>query len=152
MDDALATIVAVLLKTVLGLPQFAALASPGTQRVEIPIVRLVPQADIAMTVCGAPCGARAYYLSEKGVLLDDQLDLANDAFARSVLFHELVHYAQDKINAYGDAPECDRKRLRERDAYALQNQFLMHYQSPVHVGNATQFSCSTAPLAAEFEP
>jgi hypothetical protein len=148
MDDSLHLLVAALLKLVLREPQFAAALKPE-QKVSAPALHRAPQREIAQAVCGAPCGARAYYAPERGVFIDDSLDVENDMFARSVLFHELVHHAQHALNRYGQYDPCERNYRREREAFVLQNMFLIENQSPARVGNAAKVLCDGAPLASD---
>jgi hypothetical protein len=61
----------------------------------LPQVHAVPRAEMERDVCGGrACGVKAYYHPERGVFVDDSLDLQGNAFERSILLHELVHHLQ----------------------------------------------------------
>ena len=99
-----------------------------------PEIHRLPQAVIAEKVCHKPCGVRAYYRPDWGILLDDSLDLESNAFDRSILLHELVHHVQAVRGRFETMPStCDRWNAAEREAYALQNQFLAKVHSAKHV-------------------
>jgi hypothetical protein len=138
MDDALASLVATLLRLALSQAQF--LPEPGQPEIAPPMVRMVPQPEIAQAVCGRPCGVRAYYLPDKGIFLDADLHLEEDVVARSILFHEIVHHVQHHRNRYSDQPECDRVKNREREAYILQNQYLLSNKAFVQMASS-RFDC-----------
>ena len=99
-----------------------------------PEIQRLPQAVIAEKVCGKPCGVRAYYRPDWGVLLDETLNVESDSFDRSILLHELVHHVQAERGRYDSMPSaCDRWNAAEREAYGLQNQFLAQVHSAKHV-------------------
>lgn len=59
--------------------------------------------------------------------MSDRLDPVRDLRARSVLLHELVHYAQDLHGKFATLEPCERFRQRESEAYAVQNRFLRRH-------------------------
>lgn len=128
MDQAsLSSLVADLLTTIHLLSGHPAV---GTQ----PEIHLLPQAVIAEKVCHKPCGVRAYYSPQSGVLLDETLNIESDTFARSILLHELVHHVQSVKGRFDNiANACTRWNMAEREAYALQNQYLAAENSGTHV-------------------
>jgi len=89
-----------------------------------PTVEALPQAEIAEIVCGRPCLVRAVYLKDRGVLIDETLDVQRDTFGQSVLAHELVHYLQDKNGAFSDMPPCKRQSELEHEAYWVQDEYM----------------------------
>ena len=90
---------------------------------EAPAVRFVSQDVIAERVCGRPCPVFAMFEPDEGILLDKRLDPVNDIIARSILLHELVHYAQWHT-AGGMASGCAEWLKRERQAYQVQFSWL----------------------------
>ena len=138
MEEAMQVLVATLLQLVLSQPQFV--PAKGEAEIAPPAVHSVPQAEIAQAVCGRPCMVRAYYLPEKGIFLDAALSPAEDVVARSILFHEIVHHVQHLRNRYSDQPECDRLKNREREAYVLQNQYLLSNREFVKMAGS-RFDC-----------
>jgi hypothetical protein len=149
MDEALMTLVAALLQFVISQPQFAPSAAQVRLEIAPPQVRFVPQQEIARVACGQPCFARAYYEPGKGVVLDEQLRPHEDLVARSILLHEIVHHVQHHHNSYGELAECERFRRREREAYALQNEFLLSNQSVVFMGKG-RIGCPVPPSTDEL--
>ena len=109
----------------------------------LPEIHQVSLAEIQQRFCQGTCAAQAFYKPEEGVYIDEAFDLANDAFARSVLLHELVHHVQRVSGTFGKIPsQCDRWFAAERDAYAIQNRYLEHVQDPHRVNvNAWRARC-----------
>ena len=69
------------------------------------------------------CGTVAWYDDEKVIYLDDRIKNNTDAFSRSVVVHELVHYLQDLSGEY-KTMDCNLHAKREREAYSVQRQYL----------------------------
>ena len=69
------------------------------------------------------CDAVAWYDNNGNIFLDDRLKNNTDAYTRSVVVHELVHYLQDLSGNY-DNMNCDLHAKREREAYSVQRQYL----------------------------
>jgi hypothetical protein len=102
--------------------------------VALPEIIRVPHERIEEMVCNAKCAALAMYRPGEGIYLDDSLKPETDLFARSVLLHELVHYAQDMSGEHADMRPCMRWYQREQEAYAIQKVFLGMSGSPTRVG------------------
>lgn len=69
------------------------------------------------------CDAVAWYDNNGSIYLDERLKGNTDAYTRSVVVHELVHYLQDISGKYPDM-DCDLYAEREREAYSVQKQYL----------------------------
>jgi hypothetical protein len=69
------------------------------------------------------CDVVAWYNNNGTIFLDDRLNGKTDAFTRSVVVHELVHYLQDISGEYGEM-DCNLYAKREREAYSIQKQYL----------------------------
>ena len=91
---------------------------------EPPHIYRVPRAEMENYVCGSNCNIQAYYKPGDGIFLVDTLQPEIDLMHRSILLHEMVHYFQDVVGAYGDRLTCDRWFQREIDAYNIQNRYL----------------------------
>jgi hypothetical protein len=102
--------------------------------VALPEILRVPHDRIEAIVCNARCAALAAYRPGEGIYLDDTLKPETDLFARSILLHELVHYAQDMNGEHGDMRPCMRWYQREQEAYAIQKIFLFMTGSATRVG------------------
>ena len=122
-----------------------------------PAVSFQPTAALEQRVCGRPCPVYAVFDSEDGILLDRRLDLSSDGYARSVLLHELVHFAQWKKagHAAGDCPEWMK---RESEAYRIQFLWLANQppdwrNSPLPRPNRARLHCGhDTTLAAAGNP
>lgn len=91
-----------------------------------PEVHRVAQAEIEERFCHAPCAIRAIYDPALGVYIDEKLDVVNNTFDRSILLHELVHHVQAVSGRFEmGSSDCMRRNAAEREAYALQNRYLM---------------------------
>jgi hypothetical protein len=107
-----------------------------------PEVFQVSHQRIEELVCHAKCGALAAYRPGEGIYIDERLKPETDLFARSILLHELVHYAQEMSDEHGDMRPCERWYRREQEAYAIQKKFLFISGSPTRVGySAAKSTC-----------
>jgi hypothetical protein len=121
--------------------------------VALPEVIRVPHERIEELVCNAKCAALAVYRPGEGIYLDDKLKPETDLFARSILLHELVHYAQDMSDEHGDMRPCMRWYQREQEAYAIQKIFLFTTGSATRVGySAHKSTCDDEPQSAGAVP
>jgi len=120
MDPTLSSLIAELFTTIHLLSGYAPPTVP-------PEVHRVPQAEIRQQFCHGPCQIKAVYDPTLGVFIDETLDVHNNLFARSILLHELVHHAQSVSGRFdlGDSSECVRRNTAEREAYFIQNRYLM---------------------------
>lgn len=100
----------------------------------LPEVHVMPQAVIAELVCEGPCRIQAFYHPDFGVFIDEKLELKDDAFAQSIVLHELVHHAQEISGRFEQLPsECHRRTAAESEAYEIQNRFLAQRDSPQRI-------------------
>jgi hypothetical protein len=92
----------------------------------LPEVHAMPRVEMQREVCGGrACGVKAYYHQDRGVFIDEALDLQGDAFDRSVLVHELVHHLQKTTGKFDAVPGmCNRRNAQELEAYEIQNRYL----------------------------
>jgi hypothetical protein len=92
----------------------------------LPEVHFLPQIEIQRRLCsGQPCRIKAFYHPDAGVLVDESLDLRNDAFDRSILLHELVHHLQKTTGKFDIVRSfCSRRISEELEAYEIQNRYL----------------------------
>lgn len=100
----------------------------------LPEVHRVPQAVIQEEFCHRPCSVRAAYDATRGVFIDENLDVANNTFDRSIFLHELVHHAQAVSGRFDLVSSvCVRHNAAEREAYLIQNRYLMEMNSASRV-------------------
>jgi len=91
----------------------------------------VPRDVLQARICPAGCGVKAFYLTDEGVFIDAALDTQNDIVARSVLLHELVHYAQAVAHRFEALSRCAAWHAREDEAYQIQNEYLRQQGSAI---------------------
>lgn len=121
----------------------------------VPSVRLAPLSEMQALVCRGPCQVRGFYTQEQGVVLNQALDLAHDATARSVLLHELVHYVQQLSGKFDKlSGRCDRWFAREWEAYEIQNAYLRQQGNPLRFDTeSVRHMCrDERPASAAFGP
>jgi hypothetical protein len=87
-----------------------------------PRVYRVSRATMSEMVCHADCDIRAAQFADAVFLVDD-ID-PDDAFDKSIVVHEFVHYVQWVYR--GRAVGCDEKRRREVQAFMIQSNALEH--------------------------
>ena len=77
-----------------------------------------------------------WYAGGRAVYLDERMNPQEDLLAASVVVHEMVHYLQGVARnhglpaqgaAYGERPVCTDLIDLEREAYAVQREFLTRY-------------------------
>src|SRR5262245_7321712 len=97
----------------------------------LPEVHLVSQAQMPQEIrAGSACKVKAYYHPDRGVFIDEALDLTADAFDRSILLHELVHHLQKTTGKFeGVTSVCSRRTAQELEAYEIQNRYLSAQQA-----------------------
>ena len=99
-----------------------------------PEVHRVPQAVIQEQFCRRSCRVRAAYDATLGVFIDENLDVANNTFDRSILLHELVHHAQAVSGRFDmGSSACMRRNSAEQEAYFIQNRYLMEMNTGTRV-------------------
>lgn len=94
---------------------------------ELPVVYLAPREYIEKLYCGpktAYCGVAAVTDEQTGeITLSSGLSPGN-LLGISVIFHELVHWAQIKNHLFDDEADCAHWAKREMHAYTAQSRFL----------------------------
>jgi len=91
-----------------------------------PTVARVSHAEIERLACdGQPCNVLGWHPPGDVVYLDSRLDLAGDIYADSILVHEMVHFLQEQSGAFEAG--CHAAIGAERQAYAVQREFLVRY-------------------------
>jgi hypothetical protein len=93
-----------------------------------PDINYVPAAQLNHMICpSAPkgCGILGVYHNGK-IYLDEEQDLSESIYARSILVHEITHWLQDLNNDYNSFGRlaCEQANQREVEAYGVQNAYL----------------------------
>jgi hypothetical protein len=104
-------------------------------RVEHPVITRISLAELHRKLCRGPCTIRAAYVPGEGLFVDDTMRPDVNPYHQSILFHELVHHVQEITETSATRDTCNIWRMREAEAYALQNRFLAALGVPQQVYN-----------------
>lgn len=111
---------------------------------QLPAVSFVPHAFFVERVCGGrECNAVGWYNDERVLYLDEKYRDADDSFATSLVVHELTHYLQHLSGRY-DSHSCTDSLFREREAYAVQNEYLVTAQGSADIIYPSPKACRYA--------
>lgn len=93
---------------------------------------------------GRACKVLGWFPPGPRIYIDERLGPADDLVAASILVHEMVHYLQYRSGAF-DGFDCAKSIELEREAYAIQREFLLRYgvYRPVGV-NSHRVGCTLA--------
>ena len=100
-----------------------------------PEMRRVPHAWLEKQACGGrSCRVLGWYPGAGDVIyLDERLDLEGNLFHTSIALHEIVHWVQGHQGAL--LQDCEASILAEREAYAIQRQYLHAYGTHYPTGS-----------------
>jgi hypothetical protein len=100
---------------------------------------------------GRECKVLGWFPPGQRIYVDERLGPADDLVAASILVHEMVHYLQYRSGSF-DGLDCAKSIELEREAYAIQREFLLRYgvYRPVGV-NSHRVGCTLA-HEAELDP
>jgi hypothetical protein len=109
---------------------------------EYPELIYLSTQELNRLACKDTCSVLGHYAGGRQIYLDDRLKPLKNLFDRSVLLHEVVHYLQglegshyvDPADTGDDAQKCRLWYQREREAYAIQEAYLIMVSSPVRAG------------------
>lgn len=90
-----------------------------------PGLAMVSHAGLERMACAGPCPVLGFYRDDGIVYLDDDLPLATNVCAQSILVHELVHYVQHLQDRFAEFDPAMRWQLRELEAHRIQSLFLV---------------------------
>lgn len=117
---------------------------PAIHVSELPPVIMMPREELNRTVCvNEPIrctGLMAAFDTERyRILVDSRLDL-NEASDNSFLVHEIVHVLQLKQAGSRRFTSCRAVISSEREAYDVQNRYLMQNSIPAQHGSGLRFA------------
>jgi hypothetical protein len=114
-----------------------------------PAIRFEPHSFFVERVCGGKeCTAVGWYDDRNVVYIDSRyLAVADDEFATSLIVHELTHYLQHQSGHF-DSLSCTDSIAREREAYRVQNDYLLVAKGSIDLIRPAPTSCSYAVVAA----
>jgi hypothetical protein len=96
----------------------------------LPPVFQMHQSLLEAKICEEPCSVTAAYIPREGIYLAESLDPVHEPRDRAALLHELVHYLQQGHPKFAQMAPCERERMKEQEAYAIQNAYLAMIGSP----------------------
>ncbi len=106
--------------------------SDYSEPVQPPQLQYRPHAFFVQEVCGGrECKAVGWYNDQDVVYIDERLRYSETSFARSLLVHELIHYLQHHSGGF-DSRSCEDSIAREREAYSVQNSYLLSAQASIN--------------------
>lgn len=113
-----------------------------------PEVVAEPHSFFVENACGGKeCRVYGWYAGGRKVYIEEHLKPDEDLVAASVVVHEMVHYLQGTSRnggfpargaAYNEKPGCEAAIDMEREAYAVQREYLRRYGSIEQVGISMQ--------------
>ncbi len=116
---------------------WAVTMSPYSTDVQ-PEVAFVPTWYLESVACGGePCGVVGLYTD------DDVVYVANDLpkyLMEEVLFHEIIHYLQDKSGSFTSG-ECDDNYAREVEAYSLSQRWVVDVMGRLPMPHSLMVFC-----------
>jgi hypothetical protein len=109
-----------------------------------PGIAFVTHSFLVERVCaGRECNAVGWYNDERVLYIDERYRDAEDSFALSLVVHELTHYLQHLSGRY-DSHSCVDSLTREREAYTVQNNFLITAQVSANIVYPGPTACKYA--------
>lgn len=107
---------------------WAGVLSGYTPPAHLPELVMVPHAWLVQQACGGnECQVLGWHPPGDTVYLDERLDPESDLLAASILVHELTHWLQQQPGRYATGYTCDEAIAMEREAYGVQQRFLVAY-------------------------
>ena len=112
-----------------------------------PRVQFKPHSFFTANACsGRECKAVGWYNDKGIVYIDERLRNAESMFARSLFVHEFVHYLQD-LSGNFDSNSCPDIVMREREAYAVQRDYVVTAHGQPSSFSMLQFNCNQSAVA-----
>ena len=140
------TTIAVLLSWAIQLSGYPA---PGVS----PIIQYEPHRFFVAHACGGKeCKVVGWYNDSNVIYIDERHRDDESTFAASLVVHELVHFLQNGSGKF-DSLSCEDSLVREREAYRVQNAYIIDANASFAFVKPGNFSCSyEKPASAAREP
>jgi hypothetical protein len=111
---------------------------------EMPQVEFEPHGFFVDKVCaGKECNAVGWYNDESIIYIDEKYRDSDASFATSLVVHELTHYLQHLSGRF-DSFSCRDSLAREREAYGVQNNYLVTAQGSFDIIHPAPTACQYA--------
>ena len=113
-----------------------------------PEVEYRPHSFFVQRVCGGKqCNAVGWYNDQDIVYIDEKYAEGEDGFATSLIVHELTHYLQHHSGRF-DSLSCTDSLAREREAYRVQNDYLLQAKASIDLVRPAPTACNYSAVAA----
>ncbi len=120
-----------------------------------PVIEYKPHSYFVREMCHfidnleKPCKVRAMYNDDiDGVIfLDERFEGRQDALVKGIIVHEMVHYLQDLTGDWKNWRKwqkdirCQEKLYRQREAYMIQDKYMLEVHSARRIGSRYYPSC-----------
>jgi len=109
----------------------------------------VSHAVLVQRACdGRECKVMGWFPPGERIYIDERLRPNESLLAASIVIHEMVHHLQYRAGRF-DALSCSKSIGLEREAYAVQREFLLRYGVYQPVGASEhRVGCVTSSAAA----
>ena len=98
-------------------------------------------------VCGGKeCSVVGWYNDANVVYIDERYSDVESQFATSLVVHEFTHYLQHKSHAF-DSLSCEDSIAREREAYYIQNLYIIEALATVVLIRPSPTTCDKGLVA-----
>jgi len=109
---------------------------------EVPEVRFEQHSFFVENVCGGiECNVSGWYNDADVVYIDERYRNVEGSFAPSLIVHEFTHYLQHKSGAFNSL-SCEDSIAREREAYYIQNRYIIEALASIHTISPGPTSCN----------
>ena len=111
---------------------------------ESPELKFEEHAFFVENVCGgSECNVVGWYNDADIVYIDEQYRNFEGDFSTSLVVHEFTHYLQHKSGAF-DSLSCEDSVAREREAYYVQNRYIIEALASINIIVPGQTACNYA--------
>ena len=108
---------------------------------EPPEVRFEEHAFFVEHACGGrECNVAGWYDDSGVVYIDKQYRALESEFATSLVVHEFTHYLQHQSGDF-ESHSCSDSVTREREAYRVQNSYLIEALATINLVHPRPMSC-----------
>ena len=109
-----------------------------------PEVRFEQHAFFVENVCGGKeCNVVGWYNDADVVYIDERYDRVTSGFATSLVVHEFTHFLQHKSGKFASL-SCEDSVAREREAYYVQNRYIIEAIASIERIKPSPTSCNYA--------
>lgn len=118
-----------------------------------PAIQFEPHAFFVEHACGGrDCRVVGWYNDENVVFIDEKHRDDDSSFAASLVVHELVHFLQHQSGNF-DSHSCEDSLAREREAYNVQNRYIIEARASFALVRPGPFNCAyDKPVLASESP